>query len=89
MTQTPDEPIPEGTAKPRGISPAAWGQGILGCLGCGYSLIIGIGTIVISSFPIEPGAPKSLEAKFTLGNVNRAQQSYHLENESLLFSLMT
>lgn len=80
MTQTPDEPIPKRTAKPRGISPAVWILGGCGCLGVGLPIMGILAAIVIPSLLDVSSRPRSSEAKSTLGYVNRAQEAYHLEN---------
>jgi type II secretory pathway pseudopilin PulG len=80
MTQTPDEPMPEGTAKPRGISPVFWILGGWGCLGVGLPIMGILAAIIILSLLDVSSRPRSSEAKATLGYVSRAQQVYHLEN---------
>jgi type II secretory pathway pseudopilin PulG len=80
MLQKPDAPIPEGTTKLRGISPAAWVLGGCGCLGVGLPIMGILAVIVIPSLLDVSSRPRSYEAKSTLGSVNRAQQAYRLEN---------
>jgi type II secretory pathway pseudopilin PulG len=87
MTQTPDEPITGGTPKKGGVPVFVWVLGGCGCLTVGGFVFLVLLAIALPSFLNQVGKARGSEAKSTLGTLNRAQQAFHLENNSFAKSV--